>query len=707
MGGSDEADVGALDIERGVRIEKSKNRCESQVDDASLMGGHRGALPTEPITASTAKAGSPAPWSPTVEPREKDSSSIASADVSSPDTDAAQVHATSCPSPDTSRDTSRDASRDTSLQREDPAIAIPGRAANVSAQTLADADAEAVAGSPAPGAYSMATARSRAPSVSSALPGVGAGTTFADGNSGNTAVPMRSLERKGEMVDGEGADREDVVQGWGSKDFSFLNEEDDAPGSQGSSKQEEVRRSPGEEVAVDARGGEGDTDDLPSDLPRGEQGSGEGGVERWAGSMESKRKGEGHSDDCQGGPPPSKKPRLDVAEREAYLKKSLIKWFAEYGEYGRYFRGVVRAYDAESDVYKIAYAADDEEDMTYAEVKSLVLRNVPGGDSKEVVNNHGRWYVAAENDTPRRIAAKLARRGPEDDGEACRTLLAEQIVELNRMQYPALVVTSKLQKNTMIFLGASEEMVSAKKEYDGLEDGQRRSSRKRCRSLRMDALKSAATFLSVVGGEGGEELMHAQESERDEDKECHMPQEYVKEKVTRRKPNASAASRRLGGDSLQEGLGRDVVVVACVPLDDDEGRGAGDDSESTESGSSRGGLPPVSAVACAVEFVGEEAGAGGMTQPQTVLRSSRCPSGKSGDTVLSASGTVTGVVCKGSMGYNVGDTIEAWHKVCGHAHTSIVNTCTNVHTQHHAHSQAQEYANSRPRTDQGCAFIRT
>jgi hypothetical protein len=169
--------------------------------------------------------------------------------------------------------------------------------------------------------------------------------------------------------------------------------------------------------------------------------------------MESKRKGEGHSDDCLGGPPPSKKPRLDVAERETYLKKSLIKWFAEYGEYGRYCRGVVRAYDAESDVYKIAYAADDEEDMTYAEVKSLVLRNVPGGDSKEEVNNHGRWYVAAENDTPRTIAAKLAQRGPEDDGEACRTLQAEQIVELNRMQYPALVVTSKLQKNTMIFLG--------------------------------------------------------------------------------------------------------------------------------------------------------------------------------------------------------------------------------------------------------------
>ena len=168
---------------------------------------------------------------------------------------------------------------------------------------------------------------------------------------------------------------------------------------------------------------------------------------------------EAHSDDCQDGPPPSKKPRLDVAEREAYLKKSLIKWFAEYGEYGWYFRGVVRAYDAESDVYKIAYEDDEEQDMTYAEVESLVLRNVPGGDSKEVVNNHGRWYVAAENDTPRRIAKKLGQRGPEDDGEACRALQAEQIVELNRMQYPALVVTSKLQNNTMLFLGTSEEMV--------------------------------------------------------------------------------------------------------------------------------------------------------------------------------------------------------------------------------------------------------
>jgi hypothetical protein len=339
--------------------------------------------------------------------------------------------------------------------------------------------------------------------------------------------------------------------------------------------------------------------------------------------------------------------------------------------------------------------------MTYAEVKSLVLRNVPGGGSKEVVNNLGRWYVAAENDTPRRIAAELAQRGPEDDGAACRALQAEQIVELNRLQYPALLVTSKLQRNTMIFLGASEEMVRAKKEHDGLEDGRRCSSRKRIRSLRLDAPKSAATFLSVVRGEGGEELMHAQGSERDEDKECHMPevlgrceaerpvkrrapqsmqdfllasrlqQEYVKEKVRRRKPNESAASGAVpgggeeGGDSLQEGPGRDVVMLACVPLDDEGSPlwGAGDDSEATEGGSSRGGLPPVSAVACAFEFVDEEAGAGGVTQPHTLLHSSRSPSEKSGDTVLGASGTVTGVVCKGSVGYNVGDTVEAWHKV--------------------------------------------
>jgi hypothetical protein len=154
----------------------------------------------------------------------------------------------------------------------------------------------------------------------------------------------------------------------------------------------------------------------------------------------------------QGGLAPSKKPRLDVAEREVYVTKCLIKWFEEYAGY---FRGVVRAYDAESDVYKIAYAADEEdEDMTYEEVKSLVLRGVPGGSSKEVVSNHGRWYVAAENDTPRKIAAELEKSGPRD-GARRRALQAEQIVELNRRQYTALLMTSKLRKDTLIFLGAS------------------------------------------------------------------------------------------------------------------------------------------------------------------------------------------------------------------------------------------------------------
>jgi len=145
------------------------------------------------------------------------------------------------------------------------------------------------------------------------------------------------------------------------------------------------------------------------------------------------------------GLPPLKKLRLDVSERQAYLKQGLIKWFEEHCGF---FRGTVRAYDAKSDVYKIAYAADDEEDMSYEEMKSLVLRGT-GGGSMKVVSSYGSWWVAAENDTPRRIAAELAKRGP---GRGA--LQAEQIVELNKRQYPALLVTSRLRKNTLIFLGA-------------------------------------------------------------------------------------------------------------------------------------------------------------------------------------------------------------------------------------------------------------
>jgi len=154
-------------------------------------------------------------------------------------------------------------------------------------------------------------------------------------------------------------------------------------------------------------------------------------------------------EDLEGLPPVKKKLRLDVSQREAYLKKGVIKWFEEHC---RFFRGTVRAYDAESDVYKIAYATDDEEDMSYEEVKSLVLRGT-GGGSRKVVSSFGSWWVAAENDTPRRIVAELAKRGP-GDGPGRGALQAEQIVELNRRQYPALLVTSKLRKNTLVFLGA-------------------------------------------------------------------------------------------------------------------------------------------------------------------------------------------------------------------------------------------------------------
>jgi hypothetical protein len=193
----------------------------------------------------------------------------------------------------------------------------------------------------------------------------------------------------------------------------------------------------GEIVAVLSAGSESDARDIHA-----------GGKEGVCRADPSATMAEKAPEDLEG-LPPLKKLRFDVSEREAYLKKGLIKWFEEHCGF---FRGTVRAYDTESDVYKIAYATDDEEDMSYEEVKSLVLKGT-GGGSTEVVSSYGSWWVAAENDTPRRIVAELAKRG-SGEGPGRGALQAEQIVELNRRQYPALLVTSKLRKNTLVFLGA-------------------------------------------------------------------------------------------------------------------------------------------------------------------------------------------------------------------------------------------------------------
>jgi hypothetical protein len=165
-----------------------------------------------------------------------------------------------------------------------------------------------------------------------------------------------------------------------------------------------------------------------------------------------------------------------LSERKSYLKKGLKKLFKGYG----YFEGTVEEYDAERDVYKIVYVDDDDEEMTYEEMKALVLRAMKGSpasgsdESRRVVVarkmgekvemcEQGRFYVAQENDTPRKIAKQLATCGAwnvhskECAFQGAEKLSAEEIVELNRSRYPMLTVSSRLRKNTRIYLGAGTQ----------------------------------------------------------------------------------------------------------------------------------------------------------------------------------------------------------------------------------------------------------
>ena len=85
--------------------------------------------------------------------------------------------------------------------------------------------------------------------------------------------------------------------------------------------------------------------------------------------------------DEEGLPAPKQlRSNLDIAQRKVYLQQSVIKWLAQYGGY---YTGTVSKYDAQRDIYTIVYAAFVEEDMLFEEVKSLVLKNVQGGRSKE------------------------------------------------------------------------------------------------------------------------------------------------------------------------------------------------------------------------------------------------------------------------------------------------------------------------------------
>jgi hypothetical protein len=82
----------------------------------------------------------------------------------------------------------------------------------------------------------------------------------------------------------------------------------------------------------------------------------------------------------------------DVAERESYLAMGLIKWFEGHG----HFRGVVSSYDSERDVYNIVYEDEDEEEMTYNDMKAAVFRHAPAGSSVDESKEPGRWFVTAK-----------------------------------------------------------------------------------------------------------------------------------------------------------------------------------------------------------------------------------------------------------------------------------------------------------------------
>jgi hypothetical protein len=100
------------------------------------------------------------------------------------------------------------------------------------------------------------------------------------------------------------------------------------------------------------------------------EGGRKGEAERDREQRERERKTENRERESERGErkkglPPRATWPLSVRERKWYLKKGLTKLFKGYG----YFEGTVEEYYAERDVYKIVYVDDDEEEMTYGEMK--------------------------------------------------------------------------------------------------------------------------------------------------------------------------------------------------------------------------------------------------------------------------------------------------------------------------------------------------
>ena len=596
------------------------------------------------------------------------------------------------------------------------------------------------------GTASTASSTDAIAGVASKFQGGGGGGE-GGGEAGEEETAVECLAE--ENIDEEETGREAAVQAGGSEDFDVVEEEEAAPGLgvvevprqagpqiqsvvQASSEQEEVWRHSGEVVA-DGQGGEGDPGDDPSDF-HGQMDAGTDAPPSAAGegSQVGSKATPTHEEQADGTPGGSLAVDARVGE--------------ESSERDRGRRLEERAQRA---------VMMEEAEVFREEADALVqLRDMGFHDA----DHNTELLRAHSNDLAAVIQVLAESTGGTGDGESS----GEGSARVDEVPDVSALVNDKTQ--------GFQETTSK----DGPRQAQRVSSRKRTRSLRLDVPKSAKVLLGISAraevdsGEGEEELMHAQESERSEDGECQtreisstceaerpakrraaqsaqdflfaskLQQERYKGAVKRErerdvgdKESKSARLRRAGAvpcgranfdhhgplpkaTHVAKEMSPEIVrrwplapssagvMVGCVPVDEEgiPSLGAGNDA-AARSGPSIGVRPLLRAVAvaCDEEIVGQEAGAGGMTQPLTALHCSHVNSEIPASAVLSAPGTVTELVCTGNVSYKIGDTVEAWHKVgrydrrtCAYAR---MHSCTHAHMHACAHAHMHTCTHAR------------
>ena len=151
--------------------------------------------------------------------------------------------------------------------------------------------------------------------------------------------------------------------------------------------------------------------------------------------------------------PPKTPPTTARGPAPDLHNQRLIKWLPGYG----YCLGTVARGGREC---RVDFGDDKNHPwhiyMPAAEVEKLVVEDLRVAtkrpDTKVVRSACGKWFcIAAEDETP-----MLLRKVSEAVGE-CLKLSASDIVRMNRGQYPDLTQTSKLEKNTIIFLGGGTD----------------------------------------------------------------------------------------------------------------------------------------------------------------------------------------------------------------------------------------------------------